>query len=157
MAGRSKTRIVGYVLGISLLMGLCPACNKRQALYPVTGKVFVDGQPADGAQVVLHPVNDAGPQSLRPSAKVGPDGTFTLNTFNAETRVATPGAPAGEYVVTVTWLPPNLREILDKQQDAHLPDKLQGRYAQAGSSPLPRAVVQEGPTELPPIELKAGR
>src|SRR6266566_9793244 len=106
MAGRPKSRIVSRLLGISLLMVLCPACGKRQAFYLTQGKVFVDGKPADGALVVLHPVADAGPEAIRPSGKVGPDGVFTLNTYIAETRTTTPGAPAGEYIVTITWLPP---------------------------------------------------
>jgi hypothetical protein len=152
MVGRLRLRIV-----IGLLVVLCPACAKRQAFYPVQGKVLVDGKPAEGALVVLHSVADNGPQAIRPSGKVGPDGSFSLNSYVAETRVTTPGAPAGEYIVTITWLPPDVREYLEKHQGGELPDKLQGKYSNVAASPLPHAVVSDGPTDLAPFDLKAGR
>src|SRR3954469_25512993 len=144
MTGRWNSRTIGPVLVISLVVAASPGCAKRQAFYPVTGKVLVDGKPADGATVVLHPVNDSGPQAVRPSGRVGPDGTFTVSSYVAETRTTADGAPAGEYYVTVVWLPPNVREYLDKHQGGgELPDKLQGRYATATGSPLPHATVKE--------------
>jgi hypothetical protein len=152
MAGRPRLGIV-----VALVLAFTPGCGKRPTFYPAQGKLFVDGKPAEGALVVLHPVNDAGPLSIRPSGKVGPDGTFTLNSYIAETRTTNLGAPAGEYLVTVTWLPPDVRDYLEKHQGGELPDRLQGKYANATSSPLPHLVVLEGPTDLAPIELKTSR
>jgi hypothetical protein len=146
---------VGVV--VALFLAPCAGCGKRQAFYAAQGKVFLDGKPAEGALVVLHPATDAGPDSIRPTARVAADGTFTLNSYVAETRVTTPGAPPGEYVVTITWLPPDVREYVEKNRGGELPDKLQGKYASAATSPLPHATVRDGPTEIPPFELKSAR
>src|SRR5690242_13447353 len=118
MAARAK------LIVIIAAATLCPGCGQRPTFYPAQGKVFVDGKPAAGALVVLHPVADDGPLAIRPTGKVGPDGMYVLTSFVAETRTTTPGAPAGEYVVTVTWLPPDVREYLEKHQGGELPDKL---------------------------------
>jgi hypothetical protein len=109
-------------------------------LYPVTGKVFYLDRPAEGATVVFQPVN-SGPDSLMPSGTVGPDGTFTLSTHPRGE-----GAPAGEYVVLITWYPPDARE------KEHPKNKLPERYGVATDSTL-RATVNQGPTELEPFRL----
>src|SRR4051794_19388208 len=113
MCGRQKMRIVGLVAALSLWMVACPGCGKRPSFVPAQGKVFVDGKPAEGALVVLHPVADDGPLAIRPSARVGADGTFVLASYIADTRTTTPGAPPGEYAVTITWLPPDVREYVE--------------------------------------------
>jgi hypothetical protein len=109
-------------------------------LYPVTGKVFYMGQPAEGASVVFQPAN-SGPDSVMPFGTVGSDGTFKLST-----RDRGDGAPAGEYVVLVTWFPPNARELDNPQ------NKLPGRYASPTETTL-KATVKEGPNELEPFQL----
>jgi hypothetical protein len=109
-------------------------------LYPVTGSVFYLNKPADGALVVFQPVN-AGPDSLMPSGTVGADGTFKLST-----RDRGEGAPAGDYVVLITWYPPNAREVENAR------NQLPERYGSPTDSPL-RATVNQGPTELEPFRL----
>lgn len=68
----------------------------RLKVYPVTGRVTVDGKGPDGAMVVLHPVLPS--NSARPKATVKPDGTFTLMTY-----APGDGAPEGEYKLTIVW------------------------------------------------------
>src|SRR5262245_59099450 len=99
--------------------------------YPVTGKVLVDGHPAEHALVVFHPVN-AGPDALKPHAAVGPDGTFTLTT-----NTTGDGAPAGEYLVTVEWWLSGVKKVSDPDVPSknHLPAK----YAKPESSGLKRS------------------
>ena len=79
--------ICGIVIGLVLV----PGCGSKSDLYSARGWVFVDGKPASGAIVVFHPENNNDLSALRPSAHVGPDGSFVLE--------AQPGA----YRVAVTW------------------------------------------------------
>ena len=64
-------------------------------LYPVSGSVTFNGQPAEGAVVVFQPA--AGGSGLTPSGMVGADGTFTLSTHPHGA-----GAPDGDYTVEQT-------------------------------------------------------
>ena len=100
---------------------------------------MVNGKPAVGAFVLFIPaLESANSPDPRPRATVGDDGSFRLSTYGTED-----GAPAGDYLVTVTW-------PLDGRDDE---DKLRGRYAEPGRSKL-KATVKEGPTEVPPFRLK---
>ena len=110
-------------------------------LHPVKGQVFYLDKPAAGANVVFQPLGDGPAKDLRPSGKVGSDGSFTLTTHPHG-----PGAPAGEYVVLVTWYPPNARDVENPV------NKLPGKYADA-TAKLLTATVKDGPTELPPFRL----
>jgi len=131
----------------------CSSCNRGKTLYPVGAQVFFDGQPATGALVVLHPVDDTSPAAIRPSGYVDAEGGLKLMSYNTATRTTGDGAPAGEYIVTIAWLPADVKDYLSKHPKAELPDKLKGRYSQPDSSTL-RAKVLPRPTELPRIDLK---
>jgi hypothetical protein len=109
-------------------------------LHPVRGAVLYQDQPAAGAVVVFQPLN-SGPESVAPSGTAGPDGTFFLRTLPQGD-----GAPAGEYVVVITWYPPDAREQ-DKPRN-----KLPVRYSNPADSPL-RVTVSAGPNQLEPFRL----
>jgi hypothetical protein len=109
--------------------------------YPTTGTVLVNGEPAGGATVVLHHVDDWGARSIVPQAVTDDQGRFTLSTYATDD-----GAPAGDYRVTVEWPAYRLRQLG--------PDKLKGKFAKPESSGL-TARVNEGKTALPPFELTA--
>jgi hypothetical protein len=109
-------------------------------LYPVTGQVFYLDRPAEGALVVFQPIN-AGPDAPMPTGKVGADGSFKLSTLDRGE-----GAPAGDYIVLVTWFPPDAREQTNPR------NQLPERYGSPTDSPL-RATVNKGPTELEPFRL----
>ncbi len=107
-------------------------------MHPVRGKLFVQDKPAVGAFVLFFPVHEpAEAKDPRPRAEVDADGSFQLSTYDAND-----GAPAGEYIVTVTW---------PGQEDQE--DKLSGRYSDPAKSRL-RGTVKEGSNELPAIRLK---
>jgi hypothetical protein len=131
-------RPLGHVL-TGLLALLTASCGDGgPKLYPVSGKVEFNGQPTEGAIVVLH---SADPKAPMPSGNVGPDGSFTLHTHpHGE------GAPAGDYSVVVTWYPPNSREVENPK------NKLPARYADPAQSGL-KATVKAEPTELEPFKL----
>lgn len=116
------------------LLALTSCSGESRKLYPVKGSIFYLDQPATGATVVFHPVGGA--ESTLSSGTVAADGSFTLRTHpHGE------GAPAGDYVVLVTWYPPNARELENPK------NKLPDLYARHADSPL-RATVKPGPNEL---------
>jgi hypothetical protein len=120
----------------AILVASCKGGGPK--LHPARGKVMFQKQPAEGATVVFHPTDPAAP---KPSGRVTADGSFTLSTYpHGE------GAPAGDYLVAVTWMPPNARDVENPK------NRLPERYAQPGSSGL-KATVKEGPNELEPFLL----
>ena len=153
MAAFGNLRMSLALASLAFTALACSSCNRGKTLYPVRAQVFFEGQPATGALVVLHPVDDPSPAAVRPSGYVDADGRLKLMSYYTATRTTGDGAPAGEYIVTIAWLPADVKEYLSKHPKAELPDKLQGRYSQPDSSTL-RAKVLPRPTELPRIDLK---
>ena len=144
-AGRCALRAPLLMIAAMIAGGCSSSADSgdSKAVHRVRGKVLVGGQPAKGAFVLFVPVNEpADPSDPRPRAEVGADGSFAISTYGVED-----GAPAGEYVVTVTWpggvLPDGPEEP---------PDKLLGKFDNPKKSNL-RAVVKEGVNELTPFEL----
>src|SRR5262245_61668020 len=80
----------------------CTGCGakepQRLTVYPVSGKLTVNGRPAEKAEVTLRPLTDLNEptkRSVLPFARVEADGAFKIGTYLADD-----GAPAGEYAVT---------------------------------------------------------
>jgi hypothetical protein len=142
--------LLRFAVVLTLVFGC--SCGSGRRLYPVHGYVFVDGKPAVGARVMFHPVNDQPSVSgvIRPSGMVEADGSFQLGSSKPKD-----GAPAGEYRVTVDWLPPGFTRQQAHEFEAKQvnPDKLGGRYAKAQTSGL-RATVTAGVNELEAFQLK---
>jgi hypothetical protein len=128
----------------------CPACaaNGRKPVYPVRGRVLVEGKPATQAMVTFHPVGEGGPEAVHPVGHVDEQGYFTLTSY-----VTGDGAPEGEYRVAVVWYlatrTRNPAEGDDYQTQNYLPE----RYGRAETSLL-TARVARGANELPPFQLK---
>lgn len=135
---------VGFVLLLALLT---MACSSGPTLYPVTGKVTVKGAPAVGATVMFFPTKGA---STSPSTGVCDEtGAFTLTTGTGT------GAPAGDYVVTISWPDPKVKyteqqKMMGLTGDA--PDLLQDAYSK-DKTPL-KATVKAEPNTLEPFALK---
>jgi hypothetical protein len=92
---------VRVCLPIAIILAAVAGCtpSNRQKVYPVSGAIFLNGEPAVGARVFFSPAEDpANPRALRPFAIVENDGSFRLTTYTKYD-----GAPAGDYVVIVTW------------------------------------------------------
>jgi hypothetical protein len=127
-----------------LLVSGCGKKEVRKPVYPVTGRVTSASKSADGALVVLHPVDDdaiANWPTGYPRGKVGPDGTFTIGTYEEAD-----GAPVGNYKVVIDW-----RDMPDPSSEERGPDKLKERYT-ARNTPL-KAQVAEGPNTIGPFEV----
>lgn len=133
-------------LFLALSIGCGGRDDGRVAVYPVSGKVLVNGQPAAGATISFFPQSeDSQPVDLPvPSGLVDESGNYMLRSY-----VEGDGAPAGEYRVTVVWPapPPPNATVFDT------PDRLRGRYSDPGTSGL-TATVGERSTEVPPFDLK---
>ena len=141
-------RLSPYVL-IVAIAGLSGCTSQsgpaKKVCYPVKGELLVKDKPAGGAMVVFRPKGDANPAdwiSGFPRAHVQEDGKFDVGTYTDND-----GAPAGDYVLLVTWPAPN-----PQNEEAASTDRLSGRYANPDSSKL-TAKVEPHPTELAPIRL----
>lgn len=106
--------------------GGCGSSN-QPSLYPVQGKVLVDGQPAANIMVRFNPLGDTSPFPLVSQGLTAGDGTFTLSTHQTGD-----GAPAGQYAVTFQWF--DLRVDKDGENTFTNKDKLGGRYKNPASS-----------------------
>ena len=128
-------------------------------VYPVTGKVFYKGEPAEGALVVFYPVGHEKVSKEkvepRPSGMVDGDGTFKLTTHENND-----GARAGDYQISVVWFKGNVFEDQEptfggpgKEGTAGTKDVLNRKYAEPAKSGLKASVIA-GRNELDPIELE---
>ena len=128
-----------------ILCFLPPGCSRssdQAGVYPVRGEVYFNGQPASGAVVHFHPLND---EERSPAfAEVQDDGSFELSTYGSHD-----GAEAGDYVVTINWRD---EERVDGETIVG-PDRLGERYSKRASSTL-KATVSEGENVVPRFDLK---
>lgn len=124
-------------------VGCSEPASDRKPTIPVTGVVYVDGQPAEGLAVTLHEVTGRDTQNPTISSGVtDASGAFKISTYEAGD-----GAPAGEYNATFSWGQMNL---VSMQFEG---DKLKGKYASPEKSKS-RLKVEEGkPVDMGKIEL----
>ena len=123
-------------------------CGGGTTCSPVRGSVQVDGKPAEGVLVVLHPLSDDQEVArLRPSATTVSGGSFQITCFESGD-----GAPPGEYSVTIEW-----RKEIDDPRTGKSdlgPDILRGRYADAKTTEL-SVTITAGDNDLPPFQLQS--
>ena len=130
-------------LALAVLMIVLPACgNGRKTVYPVHGKILVDGKPAPDAVVMFHP-NFEDPNRVMPFGQADAEGNFAISSY-----VNGDGAPVGEYIVTFEW---RERSGLLKN-NFEGPDRLKGRYYDPKKSNF-RVTVEKKKHDLPPFEL----
>jgi len=140
--------------GLVLLLASFSGCGESPGpeLVPVIGEAYYGTVPAEGAMVVLHPVNDderTWPYGF-PMATVGSDGSF-----HVENGRWGEGAPAGTYKILVTW--PEASDGANADPEApelqEATDRLEGRFSDPATTPL--AVTVENPrTEVGRLELE---
>jgi hypothetical protein len=125
----------------------------RLDVYPASGKVIIQGQPASGVLVVLHPAEGslAAQKGVQPSGTTKEDGTFQLSSYEQDD-----GAPPGEYTATVQWFqqsaaPANGGPALPAGF-APPTDRLQGKFKDPRNSPW-KITISEGENDLKPIEI----
>jgi hypothetical protein len=105
---------------------------------------MINGQPPAGALVQFHAAGEKPDvRNSRPWGVVQDDGTYRLSTYEQGD-----GAPAGEYVLTITW-----------PWDVSKPsfeDRLNHVYASPERSKW-RLTVSEGDNELPLVEIAGAK
>jgi hypothetical protein len=114
---------------------------KRVSVFPVRGKLMLDGQPLAHAVVTFTQSNvAAGARAVTADAVTAADGTFTLTTYTKFD-----GAPAGPFKVSVA---PNTRRpgglVVDEKDLPKVPVK----YKTATTTPLTATVEKDGKNEL---------
>ena len=140
-----RTRRLPIMLAGCLL--LC-SCGEKEAFRketsPVTGEVYVDGEPAAKLQVKCHEVGGIDKEHATFSqAFTDEEGKFEIATYEAAD-----GVPEGEYVLTFMWGQLNVLSGVYGR-----PDKLNDRYAEPSSSQQRFKVEKGKPTDLGRIEL----
>lgn len=123
------------LLPIALIALAGSGCSSNDG-YPVTGKLLVNGEPAEGAYIVFHALDDPNKQSPD-SARTLKDGTFAA-------RVRQPG----KYAVGIFW-----PTIIEEEGDVvEGDDRFEGKYHNT-AQPVLKVTIQDGETPLPPISL----
>lgn len=115
-------------------------------LAEVKGTVLFQGQPPEGAVVMLHPSDGGVIKPPRSSGIVDPDGNFAVQT--SVNNFMKPGAAPGEYRVTVSWPAPAPTPADGDATKEQLPAKFQDP---AASGLI--VTIEPGENELDPMEL----
>lgn len=145
-----RSRLAILVAAAFAVIGL-PSCGGdgrvAHKVYPVKGKILVNGKPENEVQIVLNRTyEDKNP--VAPQGLTNEKGEFQITSY-----FANDGAPEGEYVATIEW-----RErsgVIKANFDG--PDRLGGAYAKPDvTKSLPGFIikVERKPVDLPTFELK---
>jgi|SRR5579883_98770 len=130
------------VIAVALAAG-CGGGDGKRPVHPVTGKIRVDGQPAQDAYLVFYPTDPNDPMAPKPTAVADEQGNLIVTTYKTGD-----GAPAGEYKVGIEW--PRMTNQYGRIQPG--PDRLGGKYKGAAASKW-TVRIKEGPNTLPDFEL----
>jgi hypothetical protein len=138
-------RLCSLLTLVATLAGCGEDGDPRPEVFPVTGQLTVNGEPAAGARIVLHPASgeDFDQQGSRPFAIVNQDGSFAVTTYEEGD-----GAPAGDYRVGVIW-------IADPASTNSW-DKLGHRFVNPERSDL-KVTVKPEPNQLEPLKITGVR
>lgn len=135
--------VTALVAAAGLALAGCggPASEK---LYPVTGRVTVDGKAPDGVVLLFHREGAA--------SDVGTGTTDSSGSYKVVFKT-NPGLPAGKFKVTASWPDPAKRNApVSMGATPDIPDLLRSRYAMRDRSEM-SVEVSASTTELPTIEL----
>jgi hypothetical protein len=146
--------IVGTRWAAALLLAASVAgCGRSEnefPVVPVSGQMFYQSKPAEGALVILHPQGELASGTWAggyPRGTVSGDGSFQISTYGEND-----GAPEGSYRVLVTWTKP-ASDAETGDPEAETSDLLRGRYGDPAVSPL-EATVTAPSAQLPRFDLQ---
>jgi hypothetical protein len=148
LAPQLRTTCLAGMAFIVALSGCASEEDGRVKVYPVSGKVLVNGKPAEGAELIFYGATPEmrGPGTVSAEGVTDENGVFHLGSYGPND-----GAPAGKFNVVVIWREP-IPDGVD-QERFQAKDRLNNRYATPESSGLTAEVPERG-IELPPFELK---
>ena len=144
---RESTILIGAFILAASAVG-CGKSSNRATVYPVSGKVLVEGAAAEGARVVFYPTSG---EMKKPGMPLPAGDTDASGVYHLQSYGPADGAPVGEYQVTVSVaepLPPNV-----SREEFHPKDRFAGKYIDPATSKL-TAKVEKGGGEIPPFDLK---
>lgn len=130
-------------IAIALPAGGCGKSDGKRAVYPVTGKVLIDGQPGTEARLFFSPT-DTDVTAPKPTAVADEQGNLIVTTY-----VTGDGAPAGEYKIGLEW--PKIVNNFGRMQPG--PDRLGGKYKDIATSKW-TVRITEGPNTIPDFDIK---
>lgn len=139
-----RSMVAILLLSTIVITGCGKAPSPWEIAHPIKGKVLFKGKPVANADISLFPLDESVPDSVRPRAKSGEDGTFVVWTY-AEGD----GAPAGSYKMTIV----RNEVAISKGAVVAKPNDLPKRYSQLATTDLLVEVVP-GQVEIEAIELK---
>lgn len=129
---------------LAMVVGCSPQGPPRTATYPVTGQVFVDGQPAAELAVFFTNINGVDKdQPTFSTANTDAEGKFKVSTYESGD-----GIPEGTYAVTFIWGQMNLMSM-----SYGGPDKLKDRYSDPENSPFKVTVKRGEPADMGKLSL----
>lgn len=109
---RGTVGLIAFLAGSLVLTGCGESGPDR---YEVTGRVLVDGRPAERVMVQLHHQDGSVEGNDRyPLALTGADGRFTIGEASQAA-----GAIAGKYRVTFSWLSSSGLDAVDLFEGAY--------------------------------------
>lgn len=109
--------------------------SRPVAVYPVKGKIVMEGAPMAQATVVLHPTGPTKlPEGILPRATADADGNVVFQTFDPAD-----GSPEGEFIATVHLMKP----ILIDGDMVPGPDLAPAIYRTSDVSPLRVTITRE--------------
>jgi hypothetical protein len=122
---------------VILALVAASGCSKQGTLYPVSGRVSINGEPlAIGTVGLIPDVARGNTSPYAPQGKLGPDGVYTIATLDR------PGAAPGWYRVAV-WAMANepASESYQAMKDFQPQWLVNEKYTQAANTPLAIEVV----------------
>jgi hypothetical protein len=139
-----RVRLIG--IPVVLLLSFSGCGPAKPQLFPVRGELFYQGKAPRGALVQFRPATggDQPWPSGYPRGEVQADGTFEIGT-----ETSNDGAPAGEYIITATWM---VSPSGSDDPESATVDQFQGKYRDPTKSTL-KATVTAPITYLPRIDL----
>jgi hypothetical protein len=124
--------------------GTPPSDVPKEKLHPFMGIVSVDGAPAKGVHVVLHPAGNHDASIVTPNGITDESGVFKVTTYSVAD-----GAPEGSYQLSFSWPEPVSPGAGDSDD---VIEKLPQQYQFAESSGVSLEVNPKTP-EMPLFEL----
>jgi hypothetical protein len=107
--------------------GCGPTSLPKEAVYPARGKVTLNGQPVQMAQIELEPVTPG--QGAEATGIIGPGGTFALRTYSNTKEPD--GAVPGKYKVVIKGYDPTVTGVAPK---GVTPTKVPAKYASTSTT-----------------------
>ena len=145
-----KLASIGVVHILALLticLTVVAGCGDGSSMVPATGKLMVDGKPAEGAVILFHP-EPSGAGKIG-AAPVTADGSFAVSTDGKL------GIPPGTYRLSLSWPDPSVKPTERQKMMGDFepgPDLLKGKYVNKDKAKL-QIEIKAGEKELAPIEI----